>query len=833
MTSGGQKSWAAGHQVGRYVLQRVIARGGMAELWLAQQPGPRDFAREVVIKRILTEGPMTADFEQLFFDEAKVASQLNHPNIVQVFEFDEFEGTPYLVMESLNGDTLGALMRKVALRGEALPPKLAVAIVLRCAQGLGSAHRKLGPDGKPLLVVHRDVSPQNIFVTRDGLVKVLDFGIARAVGRVTTTAVGMVRGKPHYMAPEQARGNAVAASDVFSLGVVLFELLTGRRLYGDADHLDVFRQLVLGETPTPGPMDVNRAVPADLDALVRKMMERRLEHRFFDGVVCAEALEEWQRRNQVSMSDHALSQWVQSLDGAGAATVPIPAVTAAMLAEASHRDRGPGAVAGVRAVPPFDTTARGTDPAAPAAARPSAPRPSVPSRGASSAATVIEPAVSPELVEAARRGPGSDAGARVADPSRRSPGSDAAAGAVPVESSRGALASQGAARAADPSRRSPGSDAAAGAAPVEPSRGALASQGAAAAASREGVASRGAAPAAAPVESSHASREGVVSRGAAPAAAPLESSHASREGVASRGAAPAAAPVESALSRQGVASRGAAPAAAPVESSHASREGVVSRGAAPAAAPVSSSTATVVEPSRLIPAAETRVEQPVSSTVVLSTPVAPRVAAPPVSSTMLVSEPVAPRVAAPPVSSAMLVSEPVAPRAAPSSAPTAPAPARGSSRGVVIGVLVAVAVAGIALLAFALGRPEERVSIEASPVPPPPPKPVAALAAEPSPAAPTPATIELKLSTKPTDVQVEVDGLLVGHTPLALKGRDGDVVLVSLSAPGYVKMERKILLSRQLSELKLELEKVRAVKPKPDPKELKDPYSSDLVGDPY
>ncbi|MER2564375.1 MAG: serine/threonine-protein kinase, partial [Myxococcaceae bacterium] len=315
MTSGGEKSWAAGLQVGRYVLQKVIARGGMAEIWLAQQPGPRDFARAVVIKRILTEGLMTSEFEQLFFDEAKVASQLNHPNIVQVFEFDEFEGTPYLVMEALVGDTLAALVRKVTLRGEALPPKLAVAIALRCAQGLGSAHRKLGPDGRPLLVVHRDVSPQNIFVTREGLVKVLDFGIARAVGRVTTTAVGLVRGKPHYMAPEQALGNAVAASDVFSLGVVLFELLTGRRLYGDADHLDVFRQLVLGETPTPGPMDVNRAVPADLDALVRKMMERRLEHRFYDGVVCAEALEEWQRRNQVSMSDYAIAQWVQALEG--------------------------------------------------------------------------------------------------------------------------------------------------------------------------------------------------------------------------------------------------------------------------------------------------------------------------------------------------------------------------------------------------------------------------------------------------------------------------------------------------------------------------------------
>ncbi len=140
------------------------------------------------------------------------------------------------------------------------------------------------------------------------------------------------------------------------------------------------------------------------------------------------------------------------------------------------------------------------------------------------------------------------------------------------------------------------------------------------------------------------------------------------------------------------------------------------------------------------------------------------------------------------------------------------------------------------LIAFGLGRRVESATTVAPPSPAPAPPPVAALVKEPTPAVPALATIELKLSTKPIDVQVEVDGLLIGHTPLALKGREGDIVQVTLSAPGYVKMERKILLSRQLSELRLELEKARMGKPRPNPNELKDPYGSgskDLSDDPY
>lgn len=153
-----------------------------------------------------------------------------------------------------------------------------------------------------------------------------------------------------------------------------------------------------------------------------------------------------------------------------------------------------------------------------------------------------------------------------------------------------------------------------------------------------------------------------------------------------------------------------------------------------------------------------------------------------------------------------------------------------------MGLLAVGAVASVVLIAFGLGRRvENAATVEVMPAPAPP---VAALGKQPAPSKepeppPAPAAIELKLTTKPTDVQVEVDGLLVGHTPLALKGRDGDIVLVTLSAPGYVKMERKILLSRQLSELKLELEKARPAKPKPDTKDLKDPYSNELVDSPY
>jgi serine/threonine protein kinase len=316
--AGASKTWTPGLTVGRYVLLRELARGGMAEIWLAQQPGPKGFSREVVIKRIITSGAeQPTDFEQMFFDEARLASQLTHPNIVQVYEFDEADdGTPYLVMEYLAGESLSKVNRELIALGQPMAVNRAVAIVERCAQGLGSAHRKVGATGEPLEIVHRDVSPQNIFVTYDGVVKVLDFGIARAVGRATKTSTGMVKGKVSYMAPEQADGKAVAASDVFSLGVILFELLTGRRFYGELEQMTVFKKLLADSEPFPGPRTLNPLVPESLDAIVRRMVERAPERRFRDGLEVAQALADWQRSHQASAGEPELRDLMQRLFGA-------------------------------------------------------------------------------------------------------------------------------------------------------------------------------------------------------------------------------------------------------------------------------------------------------------------------------------------------------------------------------------------------------------------------------------------------------------------------------------------------------------------------------------
>jgi serine/threonine-protein kinase len=273
----------------------------MAEVWHAQHRGPAGFTRDVCLKRVLP-GASANGAAQLFLEEARLAARLQHPNIVQVLDFDEHDGTPYLVMELLQGETLAALTARTQRAGAPVSVRLAAGIVERCARGLGHAHRQSPP------VVHRDFSPHNVFLTRDGLVKVLDFGIARALGAPLTTAVGMVRGRPAYMAPEQAAGHAVPASDVFSLGVVAYELLTGQRLYpAEFEPVAIFNKLLAERSAWPGPAERNPLVPPGLDALVRRMLERDAAARFTDGAQCAEALLAWLREARLELSEQELA----------------------------------------------------------------------------------------------------------------------------------------------------------------------------------------------------------------------------------------------------------------------------------------------------------------------------------------------------------------------------------------------------------------------------------------------------------------------------------------------------------------------------------------------
>ncbi len=309
------RGWTPGDVVGRYRLLTRIAVGGMAEIWLALQQGMKGFERVVVVKRI-SEG-LSADptFVEMFLDEARIAAQLNHPNIVQIYDLGEHEGAYYIAMEYLHGEDLASIMRAAIGARSPLSPAFAARIVASAAEGLASAHARVGLDGKPLNVVHRDVSPQNIFITYDGIVKVLDFGVAKARNRASVTSGGQVKGKFSYMSPEQARGGEVdPRTDVWALGVVLFETATATRLFEGRDDQMAVREAVLrGDVPSARAR--NPVVPAELDAIISCALERELDLRTPTAAALQRDLEAWLRKRADAPNTQALSAAMHELFG--------------------------------------------------------------------------------------------------------------------------------------------------------------------------------------------------------------------------------------------------------------------------------------------------------------------------------------------------------------------------------------------------------------------------------------------------------------------------------------------------------------------------------------
>ncbi len=259
---------------GEYELLARLGQGGMAEVYLARAQMAEGLYKIVALKRIhpaLSENPQ---FARMFVEEAKIASELNHPNIVQVFHFGKLERTYYLVMEYVEGLDLGRLVRRFAKR---MPPGLAAFVVQNVAAGLDYAHRKRDMYGRPLEIVHRDISPQNILISFDGAVKIADFGIARARGQ--DEEEGVVKGKFAYMSPEQALGQPVdARSDIYSVGVVLYELLAGKAPFGHLKGKEALEAVRRSEIPplrerAPG-------VPETLERIVMRCVARDPAQRY-------------------------------------------------------------------------------------------------------------------------------------------------------------------------------------------------------------------------------------------------------------------------------------------------------------------------------------------------------------------------------------------------------------------------------------------------------------------------------------------------------------------------------------------------------------------------
>src|SRR4051812_8168208 len=277
---------------GRYTLLERLAVGGMAEVFRAKISSSHGFQKILVIKRILPHLAADPGFVAMFIDEAKLTAQLTHPKIVQILDFGEVNGQYFTALEFIDGfDALG-LLRIAAQKRTRIPTQLAVFIVDEILEALDYAHNARDMEGKSMQIVHRDISPSNIFISKRGDVKLGDFGIAHAKRRESKTQVGTLKGKYGYMSPEQVVGRPIdARSDLFAVGVVLAELLTGRRLFTAPADLDVLlkvRDVRLDRLDKYG-----ADLPPALDAIVRKALKKSARERYQSAVDFRDALSDY------------------------------------------------------------------------------------------------------------------------------------------------------------------------------------------------------------------------------------------------------------------------------------------------------------------------------------------------------------------------------------------------------------------------------------------------------------------------------------------------------------------------------------------------------------
>ena len=301
---------------GRYELCVELASGGMATIYLARATGAEGFFRLFAVKRIHPHLAKEQAFVDMFLDEARIAARIDHPNICQVLDFGREGGTSFIAMEYLSGEPLSRVQGAIA-RGQApewserIVP-IAATLVAEACEGLHAAHELRDLKGEPLHVVHRDVSPQNVFLTFDGVVKVVDFGIASARDKVHETDVGEVKGKFAYMAPEQMLGAGVdRRADVWALGVMLWELLTTKRLFRRETQAETIA--AVQHDPIPAPSSVRPGVPAAIDAIALRALERDRERRYPSARALGRDLVEAVRELGDPIGRTALADWMDAL----------------------------------------------------------------------------------------------------------------------------------------------------------------------------------------------------------------------------------------------------------------------------------------------------------------------------------------------------------------------------------------------------------------------------------------------------------------------------------------------------------------------------------------
>ncbi|HEX9101788.1 MAG TPA: serine/threonine-protein kinase, partial [Polyangia bacterium] len=314
-------------QFGPYLLTECVGQGGMAVVYKATRHGPSGFTKTVVVKAMLPALSSQREFVAMFSSEARLMAQLAHPNIVQVHDFGVVDGIPYLAMEYLPGRNLSQLRSAVAARGQRVPIGCALAIARDVCLGLGYAHDFVDGDGQRRQIIHRDVSPSNVMVCRDGSVKLLDFGVAKIVGQFDYDVTQSFKGKYAYMSPEQVNHQPIDRRiDVFAAGIVLHELLTGKRLFAAPTELETLQRVSAAKVIAPS-VD-NAEVPRALDAIVKKALARDPGERYASGAQLAEALESldalaWSRRRLAAfVAELFANDWMVVCEVCGKQVLP-------------------------------------------------------------------------------------------------------------------------------------------------------------------------------------------------------------------------------------------------------------------------------------------------------------------------------------------------------------------------------------------------------------------------------------------------------------------------------------------------------------------------------
>lgn len=303
--------------LGRYQVINRIANGGMAEVFLAKAVGAMGFQRLVAVKLIHANFTRDPEFVNMFIDEARIAMHLHHRNIVQVFDLDSEDDTYFIAMEYVHGVNLYDLYERIASKGRWIEVPMALYMVAEVSKGLHFAHTRSGPDGRPLNIVHRDISPQNVLLSFEGEVKITDFGIATAAERLHQTAAGIVKGKYAYMAPERLEEKPIDARvDVFSVGVLLYELLVGENPFAGTSAVDTIENVLGKKIPTPS--ERGAPVATRLDEICMKALARNPDDRYPDAQALADALTDYameltHARKDMAAGDSAIGNLLKEM----------------------------------------------------------------------------------------------------------------------------------------------------------------------------------------------------------------------------------------------------------------------------------------------------------------------------------------------------------------------------------------------------------------------------------------------------------------------------------------------------------------------------------------